>query len=342
MCGLFGWQFDRARLPSKRERKRMAVALTHHMDDRGGQAWGVWADGRVTKGTGDSQPSVPRFSNCATLMGHTRYATHGDAKNLDHAHPFTLNGIFLSHNGVLSNHRELNTKYGRNHDVDSQHLLSHLVEGKNFDEIEGYGVITFVNTESPMAVNLVKLRDRGDLHIAKTEHGVIWASTKKAITDALEYADIELEFFYEVTPGKLYEASGGGLFVLKTEQVLTVKEPVTYHDWRWGAMPGQSMMSGYGHWFDDDDSAGAWGIHSRPTPPVTPIAPLAPVCGFSADDSYEPDLFPDAEWELEVDMERAMLWLEDSCGITPAAFDGMTPEQVIETAVDMGWDGTTN
>lgn len=347
MCGLFGWQFEQSTLPSKRQRRKLAKALTWHMDKRGGQAWGVWSDGRLYKGINDANPHCKMWSRAATVMGHTRYATHGDKNNLDHAHPFKSGSIYLAHNGVLSNHAELNKKYDRKCEVDSQHLLLHLIEAKPFGEIEGYGVITFLDETAPGSVKLARLREKGDLSVAKTKFGCIWASTKDAVEEACEYANIDIETFYTVEPGVMHMAEEGALFVAKEGPDLKVKEPEYHWDWRSGYGGSRSAYArNKSAWWDDadDDAMGHWDrLAARPTPPVTPIAPVR--LGSEVwDEHYHTDPtapfeLGDYNWEMELEKEKAQLWLEDTMGITSAAFDGMSAEEVIDTALDMGWAG---
>lgn len=333
MCGLFGWQFNKDTLPSKRKRRKLAKALTWHMDKRGGQAWGCWADGRVVKGMGDSNGHVQHFARSAVLMGHTRWATHGDKNNLENAHPFRRDKLLLSHNGVLSNHHRLNLKYDRKCVVDSEHLLHHLAEGKPFDEIEGYGVITFLNEDAPNEVRLVRLQKRGDLAVAKTVHGVIWASTRDAVTEACEYVGIAIEQFYEVEPGKIHIAENGGLFIDTAASDMTVKEPEVIWDW-WRGHHNNRMA-----WMDadDDDEMSHWDrLAARPTPPIQPIQLGAEVSDYPM---QEEGIDLEAMWELELEAEKASLWLEDAAGVNSAAFVGLKPEEIIDAALDMGWEG---
>lgn len=317
MCGLFGWQFNPSKLPSKRQRRRLAMALAHHMDKRGGQAWGVVVNGSVFKGLGDAQDRATHFKRAVTLMGHTRYATHGDKTNLEHAHPFASGDILLSHNGVISNHRDLNTKYQRTHEVDSQHILSHLVEGLDFSEIQSYGATTWLDVNDCDSVRIARLAERGDMAIAQIPGGVVWASTKEAVTDACDFAGLVIEFWYEVDVGSVYIAERGQLFIDKAHRSLKVSEPATFRDWRWGS------------WLDNDDDDVRWSA-VRPTPPSN-VAYLH---------HSEADFYDTVDsMAREVEVSEARMFIEEYAGVSPAAFDGMTEDDILNTAFDMGWPG---
>jgi hypothetical protein len=94
------------------------------------------------------------------------------------AHPFRREGVILAHNGVIRNHSELNFKYSRAFDVDSQHLLAHILEEKPLDELEGYGTIEFSREREPGSIFLAQMTKDGALAVVRTKYGVIWSSTK--------------------------------------------------------------------------------------------------------------------------------------------------------------------
>jgi glucosamine 6-phosphate synthetase-like amidotransferase/phosphosugar isomerase protein len=53
-----------------------------------------------------------RHRRCLSLIGHVRFATHGDPADNRNNHPFLgEKGLALVHNGVIANHQEIADKY---------------------------------------------------------------------------------------------------------------------------------------------------------------------------------------------------------------------------------------
>ena len=61
------------------------------------------------------------------VLGHVRWATHGNPKDNRNNHPHVCSGgrYFLVHNGVISNHLDITDRYGLRlrSDCDSEILL---------------------------------------------------------------------------------------------------------------------------------------------------------------------------------------------------------------------------
>jgi glucosamine 6-phosphate synthetase-like amidotransferase/phosphosugar isomerase protein len=53
-----------------------------------------------------------RHRRCSTVIGHTRFATHGSPEHNENNHPHTGDGLYAVTNGVLSNHEEVAARYG--------------------------------------------------------------------------------------------------------------------------------------------------------------------------------------------------------------------------------------
>ena len=111
MCGLFGL-LDYQQLLSTYERQNMLNALAIENEVRGKDATGIAYYNKnklhIQKAPFPAHLMQFQLSHKASfIMGHTRAATHGIAKDNYNNHPFVghANGTFaLAHNGVLYNH----------------------------------------------------------------------------------------------------------------------------------------------------------------------------------------------------------------------------------------------
>ena len=105
MCGVFGFVSYDGKGPHLGRLQRIArVTMT-----RGAHAFGfAWLDGRGRlhsfKQTGrivDALGLLAMAADARLLIGHCRYATHGDAGNNLNNHPHPADGGWIVHNGVV-------------------------------------------------------------------------------------------------------------------------------------------------------------------------------------------------------------------------------------------------
>lgn len=166
----------------------LATVLAVTNDRRGGHSWGRVAPAehgkaRIRRGLGGITAESLELASHVRLWAHARYATHG-AHTVENAHPFQIGSVLGAHNGVLSNHADLNKKYKRNFQVDSMHLIAHIAEGrKTFGDIYGYGALVWQVDGSP-TIYLCRMAD-GELAIAETAGGVVWSSAEDHLELAL-------------------------------------------------------------------------------------------------------------------------------------------------------------
>ena len=115
MCCLFGF-IDYNHNLSGKQKNRLLRSLASAAEERGTDAAGIayHAGGRLHIMKKAKPAHVLRFRippETSVVMGHTRYATQGDAKKAYNAHPFQgqigNKKFALAHNGVLLNDRLL-------------------------------------------------------------------------------------------------------------------------------------------------------------------------------------------------------------------------------------------
>lgn len=111
MCAIFGFIARNYRRPNIKTLK----SIVEGNISRGPHAFGfAWIDhedrihmfkqtGRLT----DDLAILAMAANARMLIGHLRYATHGDPSNNMNNHPHPSDGGWIVHNGIVENHREL-------------------------------------------------------------------------------------------------------------------------------------------------------------------------------------------------------------------------------------------
>lgn len=209
------------------------------MDDRGGHSWGYTDGINIHKELGELQAGwTPKFLGAKQAAIHTRYGTTG-AKTSDNSHPWDFGDGFIGmHNGVVDNHWELNKKYDRKCEVDSQHILLHIKEGRDLSDIEAYGTVVFWRDGKVWLGSF----NNGDLAIARTSWGVVFASTSWAIDYALRMAGEPEAVHYNIVQGSLYVIEDGQLYV--SSEKLNIGERKVKTTWQQGR--GQYTLSDFG------------------------------------------------------------------------------------------------
>lgn len=235
MCGLFGWNFKKKSRVEIGKRECVASVLAIANSLRGDKSWGVYTFSKqgpsVRKQVGDISmvPDFSLYGRYPLVMGHTRQPTQGDVTKKN-AHPFTVNKITLAHNGVVHNSDELDTKHGRKVRVDSQHFAFHLAEGKSFEDIAGYGAITWVHADEPEKIYICRLKG-GSLNVYGVKNGngeevgTVWSSDFDHLRNAIGAARLNCYPYKLLSEGMVYFVRDGGFFEAKDMGPLKLKEP---------------------------------------------------------------------------------------------------------------------
>ncbi len=207
MCGISG--FFSLGAPRTSQTAVALAVLAHGIEERGEQSWGCTDGESVLRSVGKISKnfSVPEVIPESFAM-HTRYATTGKIKE-DNSHPFVIreNGrpiVVGMHNGIISNHAEMNSKYARKYRVDSQHIFGHIANDLPLTELSGYGTIVYKKDDSWY----IGTFNGGELAVSRTKLGLFFASTVHTLDRALmaaglykdaEDLNLEDDVIYKVT-----------------------------------------------------------------------------------------------------------------------------------------------
>tara|TARA_B100001741_G_scaffold274751_1_gene244653 strand:- start:4970 stop:5608 length:639 start_codon:yes stop_codon:yes gene_type:complete len=194
MCGVFGFVSSDDRPVDLFTLRRIAVITMR----RGPHAWGLaWVDskGKIKsyKQTGrivDSLGLLSMARDAKMIIGHCRFATHGDpADNLNN-HPHDGGDAWVVHNGQIKHYKTLIDMYGLEPytECDSEvlGLMLQKFDGEPFDKVrrittEASGFTPF----SMMALwknRLIMSKANGQpLHEGETRHGWYLASLREGL-----------------------------------------------------------------------------------------------------------------------------------------------------------------
>jgi hypothetical protein len=227
MCGIFGWDIN-PRMVSHNQLAILGSWLASKMDYRGGDSWGYVIPGKTpVKGLGKMIGHTLNLSRSYRVLAHTRKGTTG-AITVENAHPFQIGKYIGVHNGVISDHKELNTKHKRTCEVDSMHIYHHLNEGIDISELQGYGALGFLHLDYPDRIYLADIGN-GSMHVFglgdKGDAGFIFASTESAVKDSLEAAGFSKGQYteYDVKEGRTYYLEGGKYYYLTEGKEMKLK-----------------------------------------------------------------------------------------------------------------------
>ena len=190
MCGVFGFI---AQTPEDRVDLGALSRIASATERRGPHAFGfAWVDGRGRLRSFKQQGRITEHlaalklaRDAVAVIGHCRYATHGDASNNLNNHPFACDGGWLVHNGVIGHYRSLIDVHGlpptTECDSESLALLVERFDGSRHQRVADAAVEA---SKAPLVslalwsrrTELVMVRNGNPLHVAYANEGIYLAS----------------------------------------------------------------------------------------------------------------------------------------------------------------------
>ena len=147
------------------------------------------------------------------MVGHTRYATHGDPKDLRNDHPIRHGKIVGVHNGVLTNHEEILSVTGREDPetkVDSEAIFAAVNKWgptKGLRRIRGNMISVFANIAKPHILHIGRTDGRQLTLGFTTKGNLIWCSDQSTLR--LLQPDIQFEHFTTISENRLLVVRDG-------------------------------------------------------------------------------------------------------------------------------------
>ena len=131
------------------------------------------------------------------IIGHTRFATHGDPEDNDNNHPIFDHPIIGVHNGMIRNHEKLNKRFAKAAEVDSAAIMALLrVKSKNapmkletladnLHELEGPFAIAVADSRKPDGIFMARNHNPVNF-FRERDAGLLWfASTSAILNDGI-------------------------------------------------------------------------------------------------------------------------------------------------------------
>ena len=144
------------------------------------------------------------YNGVTTLMGHTRYATLGSPEINKNNHPIRTGQTIGTHNGSISNHAELFSKYSmtRYAQVDSEAIFRLYETADSLDDfiqdrlpkVSGRVAIVWADLERPEYVYMVKANNPIQMYYIPEIDGYAYGST-----DAIVKAGFNIDYRNSIT-----------------------------------------------------------------------------------------------------------------------------------------------
>ncbi len=188
MCAIFGFVSTEERSPDPRVLARIVRANVH----RGPHSFGfAWIDGagrlmsyRHSGRLTDEMGALAMVRNARMVIGHLRWATHGDVESNINNHPHPADGGWIVHNGIVTNYRQAVVKHRLHPDSEcDSEVLGLLIErtegtllGRTAQAISATtGYLAMLGLWSRPAAMVVACRGN-PLHLADGREGMYLAT----------------------------------------------------------------------------------------------------------------------------------------------------------------------
>lgn len=233
MCGIAGYCLD------PKHYSRVSVAdlagqMLLDIEHRGAHATGAaWINPRtgkrvITKAPIAASKFVPKAGanlggGATTAILHTRYATQGSPKVEGNNHPIPRGKIVLTHNGHISNDKELFKQLGvpRVAQVDSEAVAALIAFGNGkpweiLPEIYGTAALAWIHASDPRTLHLARVNS-SPLYLGQSSSGsLFYGSTMETIENAAIMADDDLDWTHEAAEGEYFRVRDGRITEYKT------------------------------------------------------------------------------------------------------------------------------
>lgn len=209
--------------------------MTYNAMDVGPESDGLYFEKHV--GRSDTEDAWKRFMydvdpKATWFVGHTRFATHGDPKDIRNDHPIPHGNILGVHNGVLSNHEDILKVTGREDDetlVDSEAIFAAVNKwgpSKGLRRVRGNMVSIFTDRRKPHLLKIARTHGR-QLTIGVTTKGNLIGASDQSALHLLE-PDIRFDHFTTISENRLLVIRDGKIIQKYTFRKPEVREPSGY------------------------------------------------------------------------------------------------------------------
>lgn len=188
MCGLFGFITKTGKGPNIVRLKRIAVETQRRGYHAFGLAW-LGSDNAIGtfKCPGPATANLRRLDAChgaAIVIGHCRWATHGDPQDNRNNHPHPAGQGWFVHNGVISNHDALVRRFGLRPQTQCDSEVLGLLMARFSGRLAIRAAKTAEAAVGHLALlgvwrnpaRLLMVRNGNPLHFAETRSGFYFAS----------------------------------------------------------------------------------------------------------------------------------------------------------------------
>jgi len=225
MCGIAGYCLspqDHKTADIHNLASQMLLDIEHRGTHATGSAWiDRKSGGRIIRKAPLPATHYVRKANnlchgAQTAIMHTRYATQGTPKNNANNHPIPRGRIVLTHNGHISNDRDLfrQLRINRIGAVDSEAVTALLAFGNDhptqlLTEMEGTASLAWIEQDKPDILHLARVNS-SPLWIGQTLAGsLVYGSTEDTIENASIMLDSDLAWKHSANEGEYFVVKGG-------------------------------------------------------------------------------------------------------------------------------------